>query len=85
MNYWDTHCKITESQYPFATNLCSVFNGADPIFRLVCPTNSDLVELDSERLPICYWGRGGWSWGVFEYSPLRQNLVLLMCAMNNEL
>lgn len=70
--------------------MCHIFE-EDKLFALVRPTPSDLNDLESEDLCTAYWGSlcpkrqfdntvvcGG-------FTSMRQNLVLLMAAMNNEL
>lgn len=65
--------------------LCAIF-GKDKQFKLLKP----LTEDELETRPIWgYWGCDGYSLGVFElsveFTPLRQNIVLLMAALNGEL
>lgn len=62
--------------------LCN--NNLDDI-QIFKPTNSDLEELMNEGLPVIYWGAGENPYSLFKYTPLRQNIVLLMAAMNGEL
>lgn len=62
--------------------LCYWFNQSD-IFILVAPSDEEMDALSMQGLPAVYWGREKFSERGF--TDLRQNLVLLMCAMNNEL
>lgn len=70
--------------------MCDLFRG-DKLFELLTPTYRDKHELMEEGQCDVWWGsemdrikscsEEGWS----SFTPLRQNIVLLMAAMNGEL
>ena len=64
--------------------------GAIPIgyfkfFRLIQPTDDELKEHINEGYNYLWWAepQGDYGWGI--YNSFRQTIVLLICAMNNEL
>lgn len=69
--------------------LCSSLGG--DLLELFKPTEEDEDELANEGLSILYWASGVSSnykydnkrW--FEFTPLRQTIVLFMAALNDEL
>lgn len=66
--------------------LCYIF-GQDYLFKLFIPNPEEELELERNLLPTIFWGKGTID-GLYNgggFSPLRQNIVLLMAAMNNEL
>jgi hypothetical protein len=72
--------------------LCNVFdNGLDnDLFELLKPTPEDKAEIISEGLSTSAWGSGlptpsDVDGLLTKFTPLRQNIVLLMAALNNEL
>lgn len=81
-NYLDLYYKWMETGKLPEYGLCSIFLH-DDIFNLIDPENGE---------GITYWGCDEFELGV-EYrcetanvfGPLRQNIVLLMAAMNGEL
>lgn len=54
-------------------------------FELINPTEDDLSDIQRKRLNNVYWGSGEGEALRWQFTPLRQNLVLLMAALNNEL
>jgi hypothetical protein len=52
---------------------------------LVHPTRKDYLEMYSNNLNMPYWGSDSHESKVYEFTPLRQNLLLLIAAMNDEL
>lgn len=77
--YWDKYCTLTNAaQGGDWIYLCTEFKGYE-LFELMKPTSHDEVVSDD------YWGRADWEEQTGEFNGLRQNLVLLMCALNNEL
>lgn len=62
------------------------------VFKLLLPSEEDLTEHAAEGKLTGFWGedRGFWfgkghrEIGI-EYTPLRQNIILLCAAINNEL
>ncbi len=63
--------------------LCRYFEGEDPLFNLIDPENGSGET---------YWGCDKYGKGgdyrcatAKVFGPLRQNVILLMAAMNNEL
>jgi hypothetical protein len=70
--------------------LCSCFSENTKI-ELFSPTNDDYATLMREGEATTFWGFGG-SWRYSNsydrrklYTPMRQTVVLLMAAINNEL
>ena len=56
-----------------------------PEFELLKPTNEDFIQLESEKKNLFCWASGSVGCDFFIFTPLRQNIVLLMAAMNGEL
>lgn len=57
---------------------------------LISPSSEDLVILEEEELLTGYWGSGLRYYNLphdkaYKFTPLRQTLVLLLAAINNEL
>jgi len=56
---------------------------------LFAPTEEDDIVLYKERKPTIYWGSGeemnGKTRLCYTFTPLRQTIVLLICAIHNEL
>jgi len=70
--------------------LCDIFGVYDELFNLVKPDEYDKQQLELEDLPRWLWGYGLPKTGYlndqfYTFTPLRQNIVLLMAAMNGEL
>jgi len=55
------------------------------IFTTVIPTKNNILELGEKGKPTSFWGRENWRYNESTFTPLRQTLVLLMAALNNEL
>lgn len=77
--------------YPGNYNgMCGLFEH-DELFKLLRPTSEDVDELVAENKCTAWWGsemsskesfsEKGWS----SFTPLRQNIVLLMACMAGEL
>lgn len=51
------------------------------------PSDSELITLEFENHSRVYWGSGleDGDWGLYEFTPLRQTIVLLMAAIAGEL
>lgn len=56
-----------------------------PLFKLIKPTGRDKRNLRKYGFTDEYWGSDSVGCMFGEFTPLRQNLVLLMAALNNEL
>lgn len=58
-----------------------------PFLDIISPTRGELDELVKENCASIYWGAGIPREGsmLYQFTPLRQTLVLLMAALNNEL
>jgi hypothetical protein len=60
------------------------------LFDLMIPSGGDSDDLDKEGLDSAYWGSGlpvtyrKWE-RMYSFTPLRQTIVLLLAAMNDEL
>lgn len=67
--------------------LCNVFFATEhwQILETIRPTIEDLKRLKKHGHNTNYWGSGSAETKMGEFTPLRQNLVLLMAALNNEL
>lgn len=73
--------------------LCSSLYPLQPFpyaFNLIEPTIGDEWELEQENLSTVYWGSGlsidaPIQERRYKFTPLRQNLVLLLAAINEEL
>lgn len=73
--------------------LCSSLNDEDVLFKIISPDYNDLARLRAEGLFTGYWGSGisfreAVSTDIdlqFDFTPLRQTIVLFMAAMNREL
>lgn len=61
--------------------LCDTEISESKFFLLIEPTNEEACLMPSPA----YWGRESDAYVGGKFSPLRQNLVLLICAMNGEL
>lgn len=66
------------------SGLCDAFRD-DELFELINPTDQDVYELEKEGLNTFCWASGSSDCCFHEFTPLRQNIVLLMAAMNGEL
>lgn len=66
------------------TGLCFAFGG-DRLFERMEPTGKDYDDIDLERDHCGYWGSGESGSLRWQFTPLRQNIVLFMAAMNGEL
>lgn len=68
------------------SGLCDLFDYGDyDEFDLLKPTDSDIDRLIADGYSSFCWGSGQKQDMFFVFTPLRQNIVLLMAAMNNEL
>lgn len=78
------------------TGLCCVFEQRrkgilseyESTFDLFRPDHEDYFNLNREDLATTFWGSGVSLYDdnrLFTFTPLRQTIVLLMCAMNDEL
>lgn len=54
-------------------------------FKLIKPTNDDLIRLCSENKSFAYWGSDHSYNKMFQFTELRQTLLLIAAALNNEL
>ena len=83
LSYYEEWAK--EGRMP-NSGLCQIF-GYDPLFTLMTPSEEDFEEMENKRLPTIFWGKGDYDdrWINGGFSPLRQNIVLFMAAMNGEL
>jgi len=64
--------------------LCLIFED-DKRFKLIEPNFDELHTLRVSNSPAMYWGRESFTQGIYDFTPLRQNIVLLMAAMAGEL
>lgn len=72
--------------------LCGCFS-PDPLLELFCPDWEERKRLHDEHIPWLFWGYGrpvagdDWSYSKinYEFTPLRQTIVLLMAEMQDEL
>ena len=75
---------------PEANGLCEHFDRYSPNWLLIQPTQKDLNNLMAHGLCDAWWASEmRWEENSdlkgFIFNPLRQNIVLLLAAMNNEL
>ena len=56
-----------------------------PLFDLFRPTGEERMALELEGKTSLYWASGSEERLYKKYVPMRQTIVLLICAMNNEL
>jgi hypothetical protein len=69
----------------YATGICRVNITKNSYRRLECDDVFHLIT-PTRSTPHAFWGSGSSTdWKMGEYTPLRQNLILLCAAMNNEL
>ena len=54
-------------------------------FNLIKPTNDDLINLSDENKNLVYWGSDSYHVKMFQFTELRQTLLLIAAALNNEL
>lgn len=57
----------------------------DELMDLISPSVQDKSKLLREDKDALFWGSDSLSENRYVFTPLRQNLVLLMAALNNEL
>lgn len=69
--------------------LCTVVpESYEKAFDLLLPTDDDYFEIEKQRHATTYWGSGLNQSSVDrfnKYTPLRQTIVLLICAMRKEI
>lgn len=69
--------------------LCHVFSNLprkyEDRFLEFSPIFTERVQLRKEGKSELYWASDNKNYLCYEYTPLRQTIVLLICAMNNEL
>jgi hypothetical protein len=86
---WAKKGKMTEIDGQTVSGLCDLFDtdkrNYSELFDLMKPTESDFFQLQLESKNIYCWASDSNEYKWFEFTPLRQNIVLLMAAMNNEL
>lgn len=88
MKLIDLHKKWTKSNIVgLGTGLCAAMpEYCELAFVLFLPTAKEKRLHDQEGYGWSWWGRNiELGEGFSEYTPLRQTIVLLICAMNNEL
>lgn len=66
------------------SGLCDAF-GDDDLFKLMYPNDQDFYELEKQGLNTFCWASGSSDYCFHEFTTIRQNIVLLMAAMNGEL
>lgn len=66
------------------SGLCDAFY-RDEVFQLMIPTDEDKLQLAKEGLNLSCWASGSPDYLYHKFTPLRQNIVLLMAAINGEL
>lgn len=72
-----------------ATGLCgSIPSKYENTFELLNPTKDDYGKLANKRFSLNWWGSGlnrDDKKKYYTYTPLRQTIVLLICAMHDEI
>lgn len=86
-----------DEDHPFLSGLCAVAINhpddkglsrslcANKIFKQVCPNYDEQQELFRRGYDYYFWGSGFRNKRSGVYTPLRQTLILLCAALNNEL
>jgi len=69
---------------PNGRGLCREF-GHEELFLLMEPAYTDDVRLQNNRMSTIYWASDSIQCHLGLFTPLRQNIVLFMAAMNDEL
>jgi hypothetical protein len=85
-SYFDDFCNLSEAKlYRRSIFLCSIYED-DDLFTLFKPTDKELDKHATEGYSTYAWGEPHKPAGGIagHFTPLRQNIVLLMAAMNNE-
>lgn len=88
MLYIDDYYQIMKAKS--CNFLCHRYEGHD-LFQLMTPTKNELMSLcgySAEYLhydPNPAWGCDGTHESAYDPTPLRQNIILFMAAMNDEL
>lgn len=91
MKLIDLHKKWCEKKrIPNRRGLCGVLRGKyKMLLKKFTPTKKERVDLFLQGLASSYWGSGVGACDLKNkcggYTSLRQTIVLLICAMNNEL
>ena len=85
MKYLDFYYECLETGYLPGSGLCHTDVASTDLFQLIKPTDEDIDKLYGEGKPVVWWGMGDFEHSTYEFSPLRQNLILLMAALNGEL
>ena len=82
----DLYYDFCRKGIPGDNGLCQNFEFSYPeLWYFVCPTQEDLLQLKEEGCSTVYWGNPIWDSGRGKMTPLRQNIVLLLACLNNEL
>lgn len=68
---------------PETSGLCDAFK-FDENFLLMEPTSYDLHQIELEGLNTFAWASDDSDYLWYKFTPLRQNIVLLMAAMNGQ-
>ncbi len=81
---------MKEERLPHGHGLCREFwdnvnDKPQTFLEMVSPTDRDIKILDNKYSHTEYWGSDSVYRLEGVFTPLRQNLVLLMAALNNEL
>ena len=91
MKLIDLHKEWMEGGKMPESGLCRVFSYIVQedyyweLFQLFRPTVEEKDQLISEGKSSFFWGSDSENWCSTQYTPFRQSIVLLICAMNNEL
>lgn len=72
---------------PGKKGLCREFNPdkQNHLFFLIQPTRDDFTMISCEDKDWLFWGSDDWEELEGVFTPLRQNIVLLLACLNNEL
>lgn len=87
MKYFLSHHKKWLKSGRVPNGLCCTI-GHKILFKIMCPTVLDDIQITMDGESMSYWGSGLKRYDInkcFEYTTLRQNIVLFCAAMNNEL
>jgi len=83
--YLDMYNRLAESNSCPALCWTQEIMHDDSIFNSLRPTDQEILEHREEGYNRTYWGDREDKSDYSEFTPLRQNIVLFMAAMNDEL
>lgn len=76
--------RVPDSNIFKTSGLCDAFDD-DYLFELIQPTDEDIKGLKLNGLSTFCWASDSSEHCFYEFTPLRQTIVLFLAALNNEL